>query len=340
MSEYYGIDLHCKKINLASVNPTNGNLEGEIHSGDFENFESQNDLLEFVINYIPQCSKIGISVPGVLDRENFLVKSVNSKLGDLITLGRDLRDKGYDITLENDVISEGLASSIFGHGRGVNSFVLATYSSGHNCVRVEKGAVNFNPEFGHQDYDHNSEIICGCGIKGCLEIYCSGNGAGKMAADFFKNLDYDSSISSDREILDLALIDYNNKNNLNCGWDNFSSNNFENEILSNISGKNVYGAYMKNPRGMPQRLIRDVQIEGIANSLNRMTVSYNPLDIIVLKGGLTGAWEELFEPAIERYSEIGFIAKNYLKKPEILKTNIKEIGIVGGVANYLNQNGY
>ena len=161
-----------------------------------------------------------------------------------------------------------------------------------------------------------------------------------MAADFFKNLDYDSSISSDREILDLALIDYNNKNNLNCGWDDFSSNNFENEILSNISGKNVYGAYMKNPRGMPQRLIRDVQIEGIANSLNRMTVSYNPLDIIVLKGGLTEVWEELFEPAIERYSEIGFIAKNYLKKPEILKTNIKEIGIVGGVANYLNQNGY
>ena len=171
-------------------------------------------------------------------------------------------------------------------------------------------------------------------------VYCSGNGAGKMAADFFKNLDYDSSISSDREILDLALIDYNNKNNLNCGWDDFSSNNFENEILSNISGKNVYGAYMKNPRGMPQRLIRDVQIEGIANSLNRMTVSYNPLDIIVLKGGLTEVWEELFEPAIERYSEIGFIAKNYLKKPEILKTNIKEIGIVGGVANYLNQNGY
>jgi hypothetical protein len=364
MDKYYGIDLHCSKINLAKVNPENGNLDGEVYSEFFENFNSPRDLLSFVENNIPSSSRVGISAPGVLDKDNLIVKSVNSSLGEKITLGKDLRDKGYDVTLENDVVSEGFASSMFGHGKKALNFVLATYSSGHNCVRVNDGFIDFNPEFGHQDYRGNvHEIICGCGIKGCLETYCSGKGAAKIAESLFrkswnfhisnqfelihqhkpvvtiyrKPLSETDSRDPNWKIMDLSLRDYNNKNNSLFNFEDLNNKDFEEKILSNISGKNVYDAYKANKDGIPQKFIRDSQVKGIANSLNRITVNYNPLDLIILKGGLTNAWEELFEPAIEMYSEIGLIGKNYLKKPEILKTNIEEIGIVGGVANYIKK---
>jgi len=326
----YGMDINCYRLRAAHVNLDNGKLEGDILEIYFNN-KNYEEVLNSISNIIPRGSKIGISIPGVIDKNKLEVKlSINSRLGENVTLPRDLQEGGYLVKMSNDVVSEAHAENAFGIGN--KDFALATYSTGFNAVPVLKGNVHFKPEFGHQSYDNFSKFICGCGIKGCLEVFVSGSGAGKMAQDYFnKN-------NTNNIIIKYGLDDFNKREGTSHDYNDLADYEIRSKIIDSVEGRHIYMAYDKNPHDDPQRFIRNLQLKAITESLNRIAVVYNPLDSIVLKGGLTDesdeskSWKNLFKPAIKAFHDMRL--RDYSCNPDIYRTKIKEIGIVGGAVNW------
>ncbi len=118
---------------------------------------------------------IGISSPGILDRNRLEIMSAASYSWRDVVLG-DLQTKyGLPITLENDVNAAAVGEQSRGVAREVDSFAYVMVNSGVGVGVIENRRVmlghnGWAGEFGHTTIDWNGEP-CLCGSKGCLELY-------------------------------------------------------------------------------------------------------------------------------------------------------------------------
>jgi predicted NBD/HSP70 family sugar kinase len=330
--QVYGIDLGGTYLRIAKVDSDTGKISGEIQRFSMRGFRSNEELRRHVFRLIPDRSHVGISSAGVVDEEAMTVRfSANTSITEEISFGRDLRSKkGCRVTQTNDIRAAVQGVARYGEGKGHADVLLATYSSGFNCALTREGKNVTTAEFGHTVYKPDGDLYCGCGGKGHMEIYVSGQGAAAMARQFF----WMRQLTRHR-ILDLALEDLDEEE----GPETRSRDDPKTLawLLHNITAKHVYQAFAEDPHEKPQCDIQAVQVKAIADSFGRMNSIYHPVDIIILMGGQTKSWESLFVPAISLYREDrDNVQLSSLPKPPIVKTAISEIALKGAVGYHMS----
>lgn len=93
------------------------------------------------------------------------------------------------LVLENDTNLAALCESVFGGGKEFRTVVYVTVSTGVGCGiaidrRILSGGGFAAGELGHLKV-HRDGKLCGCGGKGCLELYASGTAIAQIASDRF-----------------------------------------------------------------------------------------------------------------------------------------------------------
>ncbi len=131
----------------------------------------------------------GVACPGPLDLKT-------GRIVHIATMGfKDVPIKvmlekalGLPVFLENDANCAALAETEIGVGKGAQSLVYVTISTGIGCGitvdgKILSGAYSSAGEVGHLTVVPNGKE-CACGKKGCLELYSSGTAIAKTASEF------------------------------------------------------------------------------------------------------------------------------------------------------------
>jgi len=139
------------------------------------------------------CEGIGLSLPGRVDlRTQRLVFAPNLIWNDLDLKASLERATQLPVELENAANACGLAEVWFGrHTRGVRNLVAITVSEGigaglilnHQLVQGSSGLAG---EFGHATIIEDG-LECGCGNRGCWEVYASNVAALRYYAESTKS---------------------------------------------------------------------------------------------------------------------------------------------------------
>ena len=136
---------------------------------------------------IEQIAGIGISAPGPLDSKTGVIFTPPNLPGwDHVPL-RDIFTEHFHIPIfvENDANAAGLGEHMFGAGRGINSIVYITISTGIGGGviidgKILEGVSGTAGEVGHMTIDWHGER-CPCGNIGCLEYIASGTSIARKA---------------------------------------------------------------------------------------------------------------------------------------------------------------
>jgi glucokinase len=132
---------------------------------------------------------VGVGTPGFTDTDGVLVggcENIPRLKGNAVGrhLGAALGVPGF---ADNDATVAAAGELLFGAGRGIRNFVLATVGTaiGGGLVldgRVFRGARGFAAEIGHVCVDP-AGLWCNCGSRGCLEQYASGSAISRVYAE-------------------------------------------------------------------------------------------------------------------------------------------------------------
>ncbi len=91
--------------------------------------------------------------------------------------------------ITNDANAAALGELLFGAGKGLRDFIVITLGTGLGSGLIVNGALvyghdGFAGELGHMTVDPEGRE-CGCGRKGCLEMYASATGICKTVQELF-----------------------------------------------------------------------------------------------------------------------------------------------------------
>jgi glucokinase len=122
----------------------------------------------------------GISFGGPVDFERQLVTSIHAPGWENFALSQWVQETlGVPARLDNDANAGALGELHFGAGRGAESLVYITLSTGIGGGfvfdgKIFRGKDSLAGEVGHLPVS-DSGAICSCGARGCLETFCSGS---------------------------------------------------------------------------------------------------------------------------------------------------------------------
>lgn len=164
------------------------------------------------LNNIDKLYGLGITISGIVDSKNMIVKYASNLGWKNVEIGRILKDLCSDIehiAVENDAKSSALAELWFGKKKGeLSNFVFLTIGAGIGTGIVINrqllyGEFSASGEFGHMSiFDKGDDCICG--NKGCWESYASDKAVvsrylKKVNKRLEKNVDFEV-----QDIIDLA----------------------------------------------------------------------------------------------------------------------------------------
>ncbi len=123
-----------------------------------------------------ELASLGVGVPGFVDSNTGVIHwsacfgDRNAPFGDLIE-----RRFSCPVALDNDANLVALAEKWFGHGRGIDNFIVLTIEQGIGLGivldgKIFRGARGIGTEFAHTKIQHGG-MLCRCGQRGCLEAY-------------------------------------------------------------------------------------------------------------------------------------------------------------------------
>ncbi len=161
-------------------------------------------------------SGIGTGIPGLIDRKKGIQHWTLFYQKGNIPL-RELIQQRFDIPVwvENDANTVTLAHQWFGHGRGIDNFLVVTIEDGVGMGiivngRLYSGEKGMAGEFGHVVIEPGGNP-CRCGNKGCLEAYVSNFSIISQAAEILNRdrtqLKYEEVIEAarngDKQIIEI-----------------------------------------------------------------------------------------------------------------------------------------
>ena len=160
---------------------------------------------------------LGIGVAGITDRDGTLRYAPNLEIED-VPLARDLAaELEIPVTVHNDVTVALYAEWRVGAARDADDVVMVTLGTGVGGGviaggRLLTGAEGLAGELGHLPVSDGGRL-CGCGNRGCLEAYASGNAVGLRARERLADEDAPSSLRElgsdevDGKAVTLAALD-------------------------------------------------------------------------------------------------------------------------------------
>lgn len=133
---------------------------------------------------------VSIVVPGTVNvPEGIIVKAPNLCCLDGFRLTDALTDAlGVPAILENDANAAAVGEMWRGAGRGRRTIVCATLGTGVGGGiildgKLWRGVDGAAAEIGHMCVDPFGGVACGCGSRGCLEVYASATAIVRMARE-------------------------------------------------------------------------------------------------------------------------------------------------------------
>ena len=137
---------------------------------------------EIAIDRGMRVAAVGVGAPGIIQMEKgVVVKSPNFPDWNNLPLREELEQAlMVPVVIENDANAAALGEQWRGAGRGINSMILLTLGTGVGGGivlnnRIWQGADGMAGEVGHMTLIPEGRQ-CGCGNRGCLEMYASARG--------------------------------------------------------------------------------------------------------------------------------------------------------------------
>ncbi len=134
---------------------------------------------------------IGISVPGPINLEKGEISYLTNMPGwKAIPIKKFLEERSsLPVILDDAANAAALAEKWFGCGREYHNIISILVSKGVGAGiilndQIYHGAFGFAGQVGHVSLDVNGPL-CGCGNRGCLELYCSTLALVKKAQDIY-----------------------------------------------------------------------------------------------------------------------------------------------------------
>jgi glucokinase len=191
MEYYIGVDLGGTNLRAAVINTESGEILCQRKCPTLAR-EGQEAVIARMLRLIEQLPAegglaasdirgVGIGVPGTLDIDNGLILFLTNLPGQWreVPLQQIMQERsGFPVALINDVRAMTLSEWIFGAGRGVENLACFAIGTGIGGGVVVNGKFHLGNggaagEFGHQIVEIDGPA-CGCGGRGCLELYASG----------------------------------------------------------------------------------------------------------------------------------------------------------------------
>lgn len=180
---------------------------------------------------------------------------------------------GLPAAITNDANAAAAGEMTYGRARGIKNFIMLTLGTGVGSGIVcdghlLSGSRGFAGELGHVIVKGDSNRLCGCGRKGCLQTYCSAKGVVTTAVEMLSNNEEDS-----------LLRDYN---------------------INEITAKDIYKAAIRGDK----LACRVFEFTGrILGEACADFAAYTDPEAIILFGGVAKAGKLLSEPMKESMNE-------------------------------------
>lgn len=195
MSHYIGIDLGGTNLRAAIADTDTGQIFHQRKCPTLAT-EGQEAVIERIVQLIQELVQaapdyeirgIGIGVPGTPDIETGVIQFLPNLPGKWINvpLQSIIESRvNFPVALINDVRAITLGEWMFGAGRGADTVVCLAIGTGIGGGVVVNGQFHLGlggtaGEFGHHVVELDG-LPCGCGGKGCLELYASGPAIASM----------------------------------------------------------------------------------------------------------------------------------------------------------------
>jgi glucokinase len=172
---------------LKQSTPQDASPEGIMHSlvsavRECETHAKQNDR--------KQVSAVSVVVPGTVNvDQGIVVKAPNLPSLDGFHLSEQLTSQlGFRSVLENDANAAAVGEMWMGAGRGHSAIVCVTLGTGVGGGiilngKLWRGVDGAAAEIGHMCVDPFGGVACGCGSRGCLEVYASATAIVRMTKE-------------------------------------------------------------------------------------------------------------------------------------------------------------
>jgi glucokinase len=191
MNHFIGIDLGGTNLRAAIADTDTGQI---FHQRKWPTLaaEGQKAVIQRIVQLIRELTQangasgaaitgVGIGVPGTPDIEKGVIEFLPNLPGKWLNvpLQAIIEDQvGLPVALINDVRAITLGEWTFGAGRGADTVVCLAIGTGIGGGVVVNGQFHLGiggtaGEFGHHVVEVDG-LPCGCGGKGCLEMYASG----------------------------------------------------------------------------------------------------------------------------------------------------------------------
>jgi glucokinase len=156
---------------------------------------------------------IGVCLPGWVDaRRGTLVSAANIPCWREFPLRREIEKySGLPVRIANDANAGALAEARWGAGAGAKIVFYVTLGTGIGTGlvingRIYSGRAGGATEGGHTTIDLRGPN-CGCGKRGCIEMYASGTAVGRRARDLLAKSAASATGGSKRRSQMLAFAD-------------------------------------------------------------------------------------------------------------------------------------
>jgi glucokinase len=134
--------------------------------------------------------RISVAVPGTINAaEGVVIKAPNVPSLDGFRLAAALESElSWPAILENDANAAAVGELWQGAGRGSDTIICITLGTGVGGGivldgEVWRGADGSAGEVGHMAIEPFAGVPCGCGSRGCLEVYASATAIARMARE-------------------------------------------------------------------------------------------------------------------------------------------------------------
>jgi glucokinase len=200
MSEYViGIDLGGTFIKGAAFDPTGKILSEE--KAPTEVALGKDGVVQNIVGLISRLKQknpgrlagVGLGVPGALDfKEGRIIQSPNFPGWEDVPIRAWVeKEVGAPVILENDANAAAMGERWVGAARDLDHFLLITLGTGVGGGlvlngRLWRGVYGKAGEIGHMKITEDGPR-CGCGNRGCLEVYASSKALVRMAKEQWKN---------------------------------------------------------------------------------------------------------------------------------------------------------
>lgn len=175
---------------------------GEFPTRDYNNFDFFVAKLKDGINEISNqldephhIEAVGIGAPNGNYYTGEIENATNLVWKGKLPLAKQLSSlfKGIPVVVTNDANAAAIGEMIYGGAKGMKNFVVITLGTGLGSGIVVDGNVlyghdGFAGEFGHVRIVKENGRECGCGRKGCLEVYASATGLKRTAFELMAQM--------------------------------------------------------------------------------------------------------------------------------------------------------